>query len=63
MINEVPRIKGKHREVRQLLAEQSRQLLKLYRDGTAVPAASCLLTKALAQPWLNNEDAVRCFLP
>jgi hypothetical protein len=46
----IPRIKGERREVRRLLAQQSRRLLQLYREGTTVPAASCLLTKALAQP-------------
>ena len=46
----IPRIKGERREVRRLLAQQSRRLLQLYREGTPVPAASCLLTKALTQP-------------
>ena len=45
----IPRIKGERREVRRLLAQQSRRLLQLYREGTPVPATSCLLTKALAQ--------------
>ena len=46
----IPRIKGERREVRRLLAQQSRRLLQLYREGTPVPSTSCLLTKALAQP-------------
>lgn len=45
----VPRVKGKRREVRRMLAGQSRQLLKTYRDGIAIPA-SCPLQKALGQP-------------
>jgi hypothetical protein len=46
----IPRIKGERREVRRLLAQQSRRLLQLYREGTPVPSTSCLLTKALAHP-------------
>ncbi|MFO0999718.1 MAG: DUF2293 domain-containing protein [Planctomycetaceae bacterium] len=46
----IPRIKGERREVRRLLAQQSRRLLQHYREGTSIPATSCLLTKALAQP-------------
>ena len=46
----IPRIKGERREVRRLLAQQSRGLLQLYREGTPVPPTACLLTKALAQP-------------
>jgi hypothetical protein len=46
----IPRIKGERREVRRLLAQQSRRLLQLYREGTPVPETTCLLTKALTQP-------------
>jgi hypothetical protein len=43
----VPRIKGKRREVRRMLAERSQELLKRYRRGEAVPDG-CPLKKALA---------------
>jgi len=45
----IERVKGKRREVRRLLAEQSRRLLQAYRAGTVVDAASCPLQKALSQ--------------
>jgi hypothetical protein len=45
----IPRIKGKRREVRRLLAEQSRKLLSVYRAGSQVDAGSCPLHRALAQ--------------
>ncbi len=44
----IARIKGERREVRRMLAEQSRQLLRQYRDGIAVPSNKCELKKALA---------------
>jgi hypothetical protein len=43
----IPRIKGKRREVRRMLAEQSRRLLEKYRAGQAVDPA-CPLRRALA---------------
>ena len=43
----IPRIKGKRREVRRQLAEQSRRLLDTYRRGTAVDATKCPLQMAL----------------
>jgi hypothetical protein len=43
----IPRVKGMRREVRRMLAEQSRQLLARYRRGEAVAAASCVLRKGL----------------
>lgn len=46
----IARIKGERREVRRLLAQQSRHLLQLYREGSPVPTTTCLLTKALAEP-------------
>ena len=46
----IPRIKGQRREVRRLLARQSKQLLDRYRAGHAVAAASCPLQKALPPP-------------
>jgi hypothetical protein len=45
----IARIKGERREVRRMLAEQSRQLLRQYRDGIAVPPGKCELNKALAR--------------
>ncbi len=45
----IPRVKGKRREVRRLLAEQSRKLLDAYRRGEAVDAATCPLHQALRE--------------
>lgn len=44
----IPRVRGKRREVRRMLAERSRALLKKYRDGLDVPS-SCPLQQALNQ--------------
>lgn len=44
----IPRVKGKRREVRRMLAEQSRTVLARYRQGDTVPAA-CPLQSALAR--------------
>lgn len=43
----IPRVKGKRREVRRMLAEQSRRLLATYRSGEAVDARRCPLQQAL----------------
>lgn len=43
----IQRVKGRRREVRRLLAEQSRRLLKAYRDGNTVDVATCPLLRAL----------------
>jgi hypothetical protein len=43
----IPRIKGKRREVRRMLAEQSRRLLEKYRAGQAVEQ-TCPLHRALS---------------
>jgi len=43
----IPRIKGKRREVRRLLARRSQELLEWYRRGEAIPE-DCPLKKALA---------------
>lgn len=43
----IPRVKGKRREVRRLLAEKSRLLLEVYRNGRTVDPHSCLLRNAL----------------
>lgn len=43
----IPRVKGKRREVRRMLAERSKRLLERYRRGEAVEEG-CPLRKALA---------------
>ena len=43
----IPRIKGKRREVRRMLARRSHELLETYRRGAPVPEG-CPLQKALA---------------
>jgi hypothetical protein len=44
----IPRIRGKRREVRRLLAQQANVILQAYRQGTAVDRAACPLVRALA---------------
>jgi hypothetical protein len=46
----IPRVKGKRREVRRMLAEQSRRLLRGYREGANIDAEQCPLQAALAKP-------------
>lgn len=43
----IPRVKGKRREVRRMLAEKSRLLLNVYRSGKTVDPGRCLLRLAL----------------
>jgi hypothetical protein len=43
----IPRVKGKRREVRRMLAERSHELLQRYRRGQTIPD-SCPLLRALA---------------
>ena len=43
----IERIKGQRREVRRMLADQSRQLLNDYRRGQTVDSSRCPLRKAL----------------
>lgn len=43
----IPRVKGKRRQVRRMLAEQSRRLLEGYRTGEAVDASRCAIQAAL----------------
>lgn len=43
----IPLIKGRRREVRQLLAQRSRQLLARYREGSATDPSTCPLQRAL----------------
>ncbi|MEM6364811.1 MAG: DUF2293 domain-containing protein [Planctomycetota bacterium] len=45
----IPRIRGKRREIRRLLAKESRMLLKRYRDGQNVEAKRCPLQTALSR--------------
>jgi len=45
----IPRVKGERREVRRMLADQSRQLLEDYRRGRTVNPALCPLQKSLTQ--------------
>lgn len=46
----IPRIKGRRREVRRALAEQSRILLDRYRDGRVTSSVPCPLEEALCHP-------------
>lgn len=43
----IPRVRGMRREVRRLLAEQSRRVLGRYRSGEAIDDATCVLRRAL----------------
>ena len=43
----IARVKGRRREVRRMLAEESRRLLEGYRAGDAVDAKQCPLRRAL----------------
>ncbi len=43
----IPRVKGKRREVRAMLAQQSRRLLERYRQGDPTDADTCPLQRAL----------------
>lgn len=43
----IPRVRGKRRETRRLLADQSRQLLEQYRRGASVDFTGCPLWKVL----------------
>jgi hypothetical protein len=44
----IPRVKGRRREVRRMLARRSVELLARYRRGELIDAATCPLAKALA---------------
>ena len=44
----IPRVRGKRREVRRLLAQQSKVLLDAYRTGREVDASACPLQGALS---------------
>jgi len=49
----IPRVKGKRREVRRMLARRSHDLLERYRRGEAIPE-SCPLKKALAEDFTGT---------
>ena len=52
----IPRIRGERREVRRMLARQSRLLLQQYRQGASAPA-NCPLQRALAE--MSGEPTER----
>ncbi len=54
----IPRIKGKRREMRRLLAEQSKALLIAYRMGKDVDPALCPLQRALPSATRKEDQAV-----
>ena len=43
----IPRVKGKRREVRRLLAQRSKRLLEAYRTGANIDGLTCPLQQAL----------------
>jgi hypothetical protein len=54
----IPRVRGKRREVRRLLAAHSRALLDAYRRGNPADAASCPLQQALGGPGRGETGSV-----
>jgi Uncharacterized conserved protein (DUF2293) len=54
----IPRVKGKRREVRRMLAARSKELLSLYRRGEPAPEA-CPLQRALADGLSARDDLPR----
>ena len=52
----IPRVKGMRREVRQLLARRSRELLGKYRRGEVIDLATCPLHRALTQPRQGSGE-------
>jgi hypothetical protein len=51
----IPRIKGKRREVRRLLARRSHELLARYRRGETVPEGCPLQTALAGGPGMPIE--------
>jgi len=51
----IPRVKGKRREVRRMLAERSRRLLERYREGHS-PDGTCPLLQAIYRVDLPGRD-------
>jgi hypothetical protein len=54
----IPRIKGKRREIRRMLATKSKMLLNVYRSGKTVDPDRCILKTALdkVQRSFNKND-------
>ncbi len=52
----IPRVKGKRREVRRMLARRSQDLLARYRRGEPVPEG-CPLRKALTIPPIPSSQS------
>ena len=50
----IPRERGRRREIRRMLAQRSVQLLRRYRTGEPFDPAQCPLQKAVA-PWLPTQ--------
>ncbi len=50
---QIPRIKGKRREIRRMLADRSVELLKAYREGVET-STDCPLRQALEKSTLNH---------
>lgn len=53
----IERVKGKRREVRRMLAEESRRLLTKYRKGEAVNLGTCPLARALTSAAKAQRQA------
>jgi len=53
----IPRIRGKRREVRRMLAKQSREVLEQYRRGIPVDPDSCVLRQGLAAAAAVQETS------
>lgn len=51
----IPRVKGKRREVRRMLAQRSKELLNHYRNQSTTPA-SCPLLQALSDKTLTEKS-------
>lgn len=54
----IPRVKGKRREVRRVLAAESNRVLSNYRKGIKVDLEKCPLAKALDAPPTNTPSVV-----
>lgn len=52
----IPRVKGKRREIRRMLAHRSQELLARYRRGEPVPE-ECPLRKALTNPPILSSQS------
>lgn len=50
----IPRVKGRRREVRRMLAQRSKELLRQYREGMS-PSSQCPLQRALDAPDSTME--------